>query len=78
MSREFTVNGTKYCVVNNFNYNKECLYQLSCSKYYAMCLENCGYTKSWVKTSIYGNTINEVKEKVIENERYKLWVECSS
>ena len=76
MSRNFKVNGVLYAVVDNENYNKECLYNQCCSKYYAMCLVDDGYsTKSWVKTSVYGNTINEVKERCNEREYINQWID---
>lgn len=64
-NREFKVNNTTYSVVNNENYNKEFAVEKSSMKYYAMrLLTTDNTTKSWVKTTITGNTIAEVKEKV--------------
>ena len=63
-NREFKVNNTTYSVVDNENYNKEFAFENSCMKYYAIRLTTDNTSKSWVKTTITGNTIAEVKEKV--------------
>lgn len=75
MARNFKVNGVLYAVVDNENYNKECLYNQCCSKYYAMCLVDDGYSKAWVKTSVYGNTIKEVQEKCNDREYINQWID---
>ena len=75
-NREFKVNGTTYLVVNNQNYNKEFAFELSSMKYYAMkLLTTDNTTKTWVKTGITGNTIDNVKEKVKECEDFMKYVE---
>ena len=75
-NREFKVNGTTYSVVNNPNYNKEFAFESSSMKYYAMkLLTTDNTTKSWVKTGITGNTIDNVKEKVKEWEDFMKYVD---
>ena len=75
-NREFKVNGTTYSVVNNPNYNKEFSFESSSMKYYAMkLLTTDNTTKSWVKTGITGNTIDNVKEKVNEWEDFMKYVD---
>lgn len=75
-NRDYKVNGVNYTVVNNPNYNKEFAFEKSCMKYYAMkLLSTDGVTKSWVKTGIYGNTIDTVKEKITEWEDFNQYVE---
>lgn len=75
-NRDYKVNGVNYIVVNNPNYNKEFAFEKSCMKYYAMkLLSTDGVTKSWVKTGIYGNTIDTVKEKITEWEDFNQYVE---
>lgn len=75
-NRDFKVNGVNYTVVNNPNYNKNCSYEPTCQKYYAMkLLSTDGVTKSWVKINIPANTIDTVKEKVAEWENFMQYVE---
>ena len=75
-NRKFKVNGTTYSVVNNTNYNKEFAFESSSMKYYAMkLLTTDNTTKSWVKTGITGNTIDNVKEKVKEWEDFMKYVD---
>lgn len=75
-NREFKVNNTTYSVVNNPNYNKEFAFEPNSMKYYAMkLLTTDNTTKTWVKTGITGNTIDNVKEKVNEWEDFMKYVD---